>query len=164
MPDLIESPAVNPRYAGLKPFDHTRATLAGQRSGQVRRERAGLQPVKAAPVPPASQVQSAINAQLRLVSEQITRTRAVLNDDDAAYCEQCERGGMPPHHRAQLLKALDTLLDRQRKLLGIHDPGPIKAREPRGNGAGQPYAMLEEAKPACGVDTTIDSSAFDCGL
>jgi len=72
-------------------------------------------------------VQTAIAYQLNLVKEQIIRTRAILNDDRAEWCEHCERGGMAAHHRAQLLKAMDGLLDRQRKLLGIPDPGPRRS-------------------------------------
>jgi len=62
---------------------------------------------------------------MRLVKEQIARTRAVLSDD-AGTCPHCGRTALEPHHRAQLLKSLDVLLDRQRKLLGISDPGPTK--------------------------------------
>jgi hypothetical protein len=131
MPELAELPTTPQRYAGLRPWNSETAALAGQRSGQVRRERAGLQPAPELPKQERTQVEAAIQAQLRLVAEQITRTRAVLNDDTSDWCEHCERGGMQPHHRAQLLKALDSLLDRQRKLLGIPDPG---SRRPAAEG------------------------------
>lgn len=48
----------------------------------------------------------------RLVSEQIVRTRKVLNQDD-----------LEPRERAQLLCALDKLLDRERILLSVPLPG-----------------------------------------
>lgn len=114
------------RYAGLIPFDPERARLAGQKSAQVRRQRALDRANAIKPVEP-TQVQAAVYEQLKLVAEQIASTRAVLNDDRSDWCEHCERGGMAPHHRAQLLKALDALLDRQRKLLGIADPAPVRA-------------------------------------
>ncbi len=146
MPDVLEPPiqiTQNARNRGLVPFDHERATLAGIRSGQVRRQRAGLQPVTPTHKPEPDHVQRAINAQLNLVAEQITRTRAVLNDDKSHWCAVCERGGMEPHHRAQLLRALDSLLDRQRKLLGIPDPGSRKpAPERRQSSDERPLAPV----------------------
>lgn len=54
---------------------------------------------------------------LEIVEEQIARARTTLNDD-TPYCEHCERGGLLASHQAQLLKALDSLLDRRRELLG----------------------------------------------
>jgi hypothetical protein len=36
---------------------------------------------------------------------------------------------MEPHHRAQLLRSFATLLEQQRKLLGIGDPAPRKYGE-----------------------------------
>lgn len=135
MPEVLEPPTKNNRGRGLVPFNHERATLAGIRSGQVRRERAGLQPVSVPPKLNPDSVQRAINAQLNLVAEQITRTRAVLNDDRDYWCEHCKRGAMEPHHRAQLLRALDSLLDRQRKLLGIPDPGSRKPLPERRSGS-----------------------------
>ena len=135
MPDVLERPAQPPAFLAQILDTPEKARAAGIRSGQVRRERAHA--IKAigtlTPIPDA--VQDAVNGQLRLVAEQITRTRRVLNDDTSEWCEHCERGGIQPHHRAQLLKALDSLLDRQRKLLGIPDPGSRKPaperREPK---------------------------------
>jgi hypothetical protein len=62
----------------------------------------------------------------------------VLNDRDDHFCPACERGGLEPHHRAQLLKALDSLLDRKRILLGIPGPGsrrPAPDKTPSGRSA-----------------------------
>ena len=67
-----------------------------------------------------------IKRQLKLVREQITRTCALLNDERIDYCEHYKRAGMPDHHRAQLLRALDSLLERECDLLAI--PGRGKPR------------------------------------
>ena len=148
MPDLLEKPTTPP--PGLAPFCFTRetASLAGKRSGQARRQRAALEPINLPLRLPVDRVERAVNAQLNLVAEQITRTRAVLNDDKHAWCDKCERGGIEPHHRAQLLKALDALLDRQRKLLGIPDPGVCKPRSndrtPANPGA---YRVYDDSPP-----------------
>ena len=139
MPELIEAPPAH--YQKLpeaaKPFtftDHARASAAGKRSGELRRLRA-LEQFKADKPPAFDSVQAAVNGQLELVASQINRTRDVLNDSKYRYCKECERGGIEPHHRAQLLKALDTLFDRQRKLLGIGDPAPVKKNERGARGA-----------------------------
>ncbi len=66
---------------------------------------------------------AAVKRQLTLVREQITRTRARLNDERLDWCEHCERGGMPDNHRAQLLKALDALCERECDLLAIPGRG-----------------------------------------
>ena len=107
-------------------------------------------------------VSTAILQQLRLVAEQISHTRSVLNDE-RDYCPACERSGIEPHHRAQLLKALDTLLDRQRKLLGIPDPGmlrPQAGRTPRQS----PGAWLELPSASCGVQPTTGSGQPPVGV
>lgn len=72
-----------------------------------------------------------VKEQLQTVKDQIARTLAELNSDEG-FCKECERYAMPAHHRAQLLRALDTLFDRQCKLLGIAYPGPTKARSRTG--------------------------------
>lgn len=82
-----------------------------------------------------------IREQLQIVQEQIAATRAELNEHKP-YCPACERGPMEPHHRAQLLKALDTLLDRQRVLNGIPTPGQLRPTSPRaGRDAQRPPAL-----------------------
>lgn len=67
-----------------------------------------------------SEQAACVRDQLRIVSEQIIATRSTLN-----------AGAMEPHHRAQLLKALDTLLDRQRVLNNIPTPGQLRPVAPR---------------------------------
>lgn len=157
MPDLIEPPPPPPQQRHLpdvlKPFVWTRAEAiqAAQRSVAARQARSALKSSNPAPQPSDTIVKDAISAQLRLVAEQVTRTRAVLNDDTAEWCSECERGGIQPHHRAQLLKALDSLLDRQRKLLGIPDPGSRRpSPEGKRGGSSTPVASgpwIPEAQP-----------------
>ncbi len=49
--------------------------------------------------------------------------------------------GMPITHRAQLLKALDALIERKAKLLGIPDPGCLKPSSKPSRG--QSYPTLD---------------------
>ena len=102
--------------ADLLPYKFTKASasLGGIRSGEVRRAKAFFKQTFDKPPSPDT-VRAALNAQLSLVNEQITLTRDVLNDK-----------AVEPHHRAQLLKALDSLLDRQRILLNVPSPGTLK--------------------------------------
>ena len=97
----------------------------------------------------------AIKRQLRLVAEQIAQTREVLNDANYRFCTHCERGGIEPHHRAQLLRSLDCLLDRQRKLLGIPDPGNLKPQAQAQRRPARPEPT--PSKPACGPVPTTGS-------
>lgn len=104
------------------------ARAAGKLSAQRRAERkanGGERPLTPRERPTT---EAAISRQLRLVASQIERTRKVLDDDRVHYCPACERSGIEPHHRAQLLKALDSLLDRQRELLGIPRVGSLRPR------------------------------------
>lgn len=162
MPAIAEPPTQSRHLpAVLRPFifsDPERARQAGLRSAEVRRNKRLAKEQQAKPPEPESAIR-AVNAQLELVAEQITHTRAVLNDDDYRYCEHCERGGIEPHHRAQLLKALDSLLDRQRKLLGIPDPGALrpgreKSRERRSY---SDLSSLVVEVQSCGVPPTTNS-------
>lgn len=136
MPDVLEQPTTlkRPLPPGLTPFDHARAVLAGQRSGQVRRERAAA---KLLP-PHVPNVQEAAEPaeRLALLAEQITRTRKALN------------GRLQPHHRAALLRALCELLDQQRIARGEPLPGSRRPRD-QAPAASRPIAlMVDEAPPA----------------
>lgn len=66
--------------------------------------------------------------ELEIVEEQIACTRKELNDRTPA-CVCCERPALQPHHRAQLLKALDALLERRRKLTGRFSPGTLRPQD-----------------------------------
>jgi len=160
MPDVLDAPCARPVPPQLRPFafDKAKATAASKLAHAARWSRY----ISAAPtkeLPPVAANDQAVAAQLRLVTEQLKRTRDVLNDDKYCYCDKCERGGIEPHHRAQLLKALDTLLDRQRVLLGIPLPGsrrPSSERQDRRpiiqlgpvGVAGQVADVTREAAPA----------------
>jgi len=149
MPDLLEPPPQTRHLPdAAKPFtftDHARASAAGKRSGELRRLRAAQ--LLTADKPPAfDSVQATVNGQLELVAGQIKRTRDLLNDDDYRYCKECERGGIEPHHRAQLLRSFATLLEQQRKLLGIGDPAPRKADRQARVSAG--WIELQPALPS----------------
>ena len=142
-----------PNTAGLRPpwtsetcklvLPLARAALDRKRNGEPTETK----PAKVRP----DETQRALKAQLQLVREQVRSTRLVLNDT-AGQCPKCSRGPIEPHHRAQLLKALDTLLNRERILLGVHEPGPLKAHEPR-----QPrrQSWLIEAQPAVVVTEPV---------
>lgn len=171
MPELLESPPAETHQKlpdVLKPFTWTReeARQAAQRSAILRTQRAAQNKLTLNAEPTDLSAQLAVNAQLRIVAEQVSRTRSLLNDDDFRYCEHCERGGVEPHHRAQLLKALDTLLDRQRKLLGIGDPAPRKAERNRRVSAGwielQPALPASAGQPQPAAPTTPEVACLDC--
>jgi predicted transcriptional regulator len=69
-----------------------------------------------------------------LVAEQIVRTRKMLNSE------------LEPRERAQLLCALDKLLDRERILAGLPLPGsrrPGREKPERGQGASSSPAVDE---------------------
>lgn len=138
----------------LRPFQFTQETAsqAGQRSGEVRRTTMPRRRRERVPRTDENAVKLAVERQLRLVAEQIAQTRTVLNDTDYRYCEHCERAGIEPHHRAQLLKSLDTLLDRQRKLLGIPDPANAKVQAPSHRSRSRPEPTPIE--PPCGPEAT----------
>jgi hypothetical protein len=99
-------------------FTSDNAAEMGRRSGDARRANSV----------DFDSVEAVTERQLLLVREQIRRTRTVLNDESDDYCEHCGRSGMAPHHRAQLLRSLDTLLDRERILIGIPEPGRLKPK------------------------------------
>lgn len=133
-----------PVPARLAPFCFTpsAAVIAGKRSGEARRARAAARlaalnapPAPTPPLPPDA-VPAAVNAQLALVAAQIRNTCAVLDRVAPHHCRHCGKPSgavldMEPHHRAALLRALDSLLDRQRVLLGIPMPGSLKPSSPR---------------------------------
>jgi hypothetical protein len=93
------------RQAALK------SILVRQAMKEVKAAKAELRGVKA-------QLTEDVRFDLEIVEEQIAHTRRVLNDKKSFFCPACERFEMQPQHMAQLLKALDSLLDRRRELLG----------------------------------------------
>ncbi len=144
--------------ADLKPYAFTKDTASanGKRSGEARRAK------RNADKPPTfDNVQATLNAQLILVKEQIASTRDILNDVNYCYCKECKRGGIEPHHRAQLLKALDSLLDRQRILLNVPAPAPwrIDQRQPKRAITSGPMIELRPASPTTGSVPPTDNQA-----
>jgi hypothetical protein len=109
------------------------ASELGKRSGEARRNKpvSFLVPVPSNHTILEPDIARTVNELLRIVTEQIACTRALLNSEDYRYCEECERGGVEPHHRAQLLKALDNLIERKTILLGIPGPGNLKPTSAR---------------------------------
>jgi len=111
-------------------FNSQTASRAGILSGQSRKANP-IQRVRVIQTTSTlaldKDVQSAVKRQLALVREQITSTRTMLNEDRGdTWCDECQRGSILPHHRAQLLKALDSLLERECDLLGIPGRGSRK--------------------------------------
>lgn len=90
------------------------ATLAGRLSGTVRQ----LKKEREANGHGKPRLDAETAWELKIVEEQLARARKALNDDKEFFCPACERCGMAPSHRAQLMKSLDTFLDRRRELLG----------------------------------------------
>jgi hypothetical protein len=82
-----------------------------------------------APIPDKDPI---TQARLDLLKEQIASTRRELNRrNHALVCPHCEElieeGRMSAKDRAQLLNALDRLLERERILRGIAAPAPFRA-------------------------------------
>ena len=124
-----------------RPFDSVTGAVAGKIGGSRPK------PKRVGPIMTDEEKtrQNVINRQLRLVREQITRARERLNDDRLDYCEHCNRGGMPDHHRAQLLKALDSLLERECDLFGV--PGRGKRRPAPERQQRKAYSVLPPPEP-----------------
>ena len=87
------------------------------------RNRPEPEPVNIVAIPATAQ-QPAID-ELSIVEEQIKRAREELNDE-TPFCTKCERPALQPHHRAQLMKALDGFLERRYVLLNGGKPGIAK--------------------------------------
>lgn len=109
-----------PQVIGI-PFTNDNASAMAKRSWETRR----AQPKRA-----LTEDERRIKTELAIVDEQIALTREALNDK-TPFCKECERPALQPHHRAQLLNALNNLLDRRRILLGRPLPGTNKPAAPR---------------------------------
>ena len=106
-----------------------RATAARKKNKQDRIDRIKIlekalltAPTPPAP-PPAPPIDDVVSERLMIVREQISGVRILLNSTDDHYCAECSRGGVDGKTRAMLMKALDTMLDRERILLGTPLPG-----------------------------------------
>lgn len=138
MDTILEGLATETPARGPILFTSQNAAAMAKKSAEVRRKlgeerKRKLQELYTSPLPsqipqpkePEPAFAEDIREELELVEEQITRTREVLNDK-TPYCPACERCALEPQHRAQLLKALDTLLNRKRILQGRPTPGSLK--------------------------------------
>ncbi len=147
-------------------FTSVSARQAGIKSGESRRSflaelKAAKQTLAILPPPQPDPVDQAVQRQLKLVAEQIARTRAVLNDE-TPYCPACERGPVEPHHRAQLLRALDALLERERILRQIPAPAQLRAPSVRqSNGARRPVVLPVGYVPDAPAPSSTPSSSLD---
>lgn len=105
-------------------FNAQTAKLAGKLSGTVRRANRNGNGNE--------RTEKAIDVQnreeLAIVNKQIRRTCETL-DDRTPACDHCKRPALEPHHRAQLLRALDGLLERRRKLTGRFAPGTMRPQD-----------------------------------
>jgi hypothetical protein len=100
-------------------FTTANAAEMARRSHAARKLREAERKAQAA-LPPASArrpaAETQVAAHLEIVREQIRLAVADLSKK------------MEPHHRAQLLRALDCLLDRERELVGIPRLKPQEGR------------------------------------
>lgn len=133
MPDTLDNPPARPMPPQLRPFafDSAKAAICGKLSGEARRRQKHPLGFSAQPMPS--------DIRLGLVIEQIALTRDALL-----------RSSVEAKDRAQLVRALCGLLDRERILRGEPLPGsrkPLPERRP-----GSEDRPLSP-KPACGPDT-----------
>lgn len=105
-------------------FTSQTARLAGRLSAAKRQRQRNEQGNAGA----APKMDAETRQELAIVNKQIKRTCETL-DDETPYCEHCERPALEPHHRAQLLRALDGLLERRRKLTGRFAPGTMRPQD-----------------------------------
>lgn len=140
-------------------FTRENARDFARRANLVRWSRPRTPPPQPIPEPQSTETKSAISRQLELVREQIDLTRRILNAQDRRLgcCPTCKRPfGMEVSHRAQLLRALNDMLDRERILLGIPLPGQLK---PRPAPVTQPAIDLEPEPITMLPEVTADEPA-----
>lgn len=123
-------------------FTSANAAEMGRRSGQARR----ANPVLRVPMArvrfaqpfangnPNDTAQAFTQRHLAIVREQIVLARRSLQDE-----------AMEPRDRAQLIRSLDTLLDRERVLMGVPLPGSRKPAAPKA----APVSYTVEPLRAC---------------
>jgi hypothetical protein len=132
-PQPPEAPAPNRRKRGnpnlAKDSAQTRIGtldphLLGRLSGQARRRnREALEAITA-----LSSQQSKEIEELRTIPENITAQRLAILNNQIVRTEEClNTKRLEPRDRAQLLNALDRLLERERILRGIAAPAPFRA-------------------------------------
>jgi hypothetical protein len=137
------------------PFNSETARLAGIASGLARRSTKVefLEPVPSIETIIEHNRARTVTERLKILGEQIAQTRAVLNAAPKTTCIECgQEEEMPAHHRAQLLRALDALIEREMDLLGL------ATRPTRKVGHDRPTRLrLPDPTPSCGPDTPTGS-------
>lgn len=142
--DAPATPPAKPKHL----WDSEQGRIMAQKSVAVRRENAERLENLMAGLPLAEPP----DPRLELVQEQIARTRAELNERKP-YCKHCDRGGMEPHHRAQLLRALDVLLDRERIIMGKGLPASYKPMRAKARSGPSELRPSEPDTPTGGSQT-----------
>lgn len=115
-PATIQPRAIHPNTrANL--FDSTRAKAAAAKSAESRRQTAALRKQVLAPAETVIVDDAVLTARrLQILSSQIAQTHNILTRDKIEHKD-----------RAQLLNALDRLIERERILRGIPAPAHTKA-------------------------------------
>ena len=151
-----------PLTAQLIPFDSELGRQAGLKSAQVRLELMEngrrYQQAEQRVVEQGEQEQAThqkeVQRQIEITNEQVSLTRARLNDTKSHFCEHCERGGLGDKERAGLLRELRGLLEHLCRLNNVPQAPQQKvgpSRTPR-----QPAPCLPIVAPVQ-ADTTIPS-------
>lgn len=135
MPETCEpqQAKLNPRYAGLRPFNSQTAREAALKRHKVERLRVE-EADRILANPPTAPTQ---DQRLGLLEEQIARTRIALNTDD-----------LQAHHRAALLRALCDLLDQQRIARGEPLPGSRRPAPERSGHKTAAWIVQPSAPPS----------------
>jgi hypothetical protein len=111
----------------LRRYQFTTATAKAAAAASVEARRIKANP----PLPlPAQPDENALltSKRLKQLSDEIARTIGLLSASPKAFCNKCMQGlEMATKDRAQLLNALDRLLERERILRGIAAPAPFRA-------------------------------------
>lgn len=134
--DALMEPAIVPATItgnpAIKPYAITKenAREFALKSIQVRREKKERLMRELEAKQACVELPPDVAEELKIVEEQIAHARRTLNCRKP-FCPACEREELQPHHRAQLMKALDAFLDRRRILLGRPNPGTLKPTTPR---------------------------------
>jgi hypothetical protein len=114
-------PSHKPLPAAARPYSFTKATAkaASDKSTAARRGYAALRKQVLRPIASAQSAEEFLTARrLQMLNVQITRTHKLLSDPKSDISHK---------DRAQLLNALDRLIERERILRGI--PAPQNTRE-----------------------------------
>lgn len=139
-------------------FDSITARIAGIKSGESRRATPVqfLSPAESVQTIAEPHIARTVSERLKLLNEQIANTREILNAPPTTFCTECGQGGeMPAQHRAALLRALDSLLEREQDYLQLPGRGQ---RRPGSFGPKQSRARIEPVEPDSASNTPTGCS------